>query len=632
MEFGKVMPAIYQVRNLGARLQLPGALLSATSGKAWKQRRAAPEQLSKRALQHRTVRTSVADAPTPSAAAVGSVGALNAFGHILGNAQLPPIENETYKHYAPGSRERAALKAELEALKSQFPVRVPCVVNGKEYFDDAEPVEQVMPHDHRRVIALYRPLDGQLVQKAIQGALEARERWSRTPADERAAIFLKAAELASQKYRYRLNAATMFGQSKNVWQAEIDAAVETIDFWRFGVKYMREIYNMQPPEHFPRGVWNRLEWRPLEGFVAAISPFNFTAIGANLPSSPAIMGNVALWKPSPNTELSSWFVYQVLREAGLPEGVIQFLPGDGPSFSRACLQHPALAGVHFTGSTRTFRTIWQQVASNLPHYRNYPRIVGETGGKNFHFVHPSADLDWVVPHTIRGAFEYQGQKCSATSRLYVPSSLWPTLRDRLVREMQQIKQGPVEDFSIFMSAVINRQAFERIRNYIEQARTASQQMNPVAKIIHGGSCDDRVGYFIQPTLIETRDPDFVTMREEIFGPVLTVYVYRDTEMESALDHALYGTDYALTGAIFARERSAVMALTDRLRDAAGNFYINDKCTGSIVGQQPFGGARQSGTNDKSGSVLNLLRWTSARAIKESFLPPDDWRYPHMMEP
>jgi hypothetical protein len=324
MEFGKVMPAIYQVRNLGARLQLPGALLSATSGKEWKQRRAAPEQLSKRALQHRTVRTSVADAPTPSAAAVGSVGALNAFGHILGNAQLPPIENETYKHYAPGSRERAALKAELEALKSQFPVRVPCVVNGKEYFDDAEPVEQVMPHDHRRVIALYRPLDGQLVQKAIQGALEARERWSRAPADERAAIFLKAAELASQKYRYRLNAATMFGQSKNVWQAEIDAAVETIDFWRFGVKYMREIYNMQPPEHFPRGVWNRLEWRPLEGFVAAISPFNFTAIGANLPSSPAIMGNVALWKPSPNTELSSWFVYQVLREAGLvPASSIQ---------------------------------------------------------------------------------------------------------------------------------------------------------------------------------------------------------------------------------------------------------------------------------------------------------------------
>lgn len=556
---------------------------------------------------------------------------MNVYGHILGNAHLPPIQNESYQQYAPGSKERAALKAELEALKAQFPVRIPCVVNGKEYFGDVEAVDQVMPHDHRRVIAQYRPLDEQLVHKAIQGALEARERWSRTPADERAAIFLKAAELVSQRHRYRLNAATMFGQAKNVWQAEIDAAVETIDFWRFGVKYMRDIYNMQPPEHFPRGVWNRLEWRPLEGFVAAISPFNFTAIGANLPSSPAIMGNVALWKPSPNTELSSWFVYDILREAGLPDGVIQFLPGDGPCFGRVCFQHTALAGVHFTGSTRTFHTIWQQIAANLPQYRNYPRLVGETGGKNFHFLHPSADLSWVVPHTIRGAFEYQGQKCSATARLYVPSSLWPTLRDALVVEMQQIRQGPVEDFSIFMSAVINRNAFERIRGYIEQAKTAAKKPNSSVRMVYGGGSDDRVGYFIQPTLIETRDPDFVTMREEIFGPVLTAYVYPDSEMEAALEHALHGSRFALTGSIFARDRNAVMALTDRLRDAAGNFYINDKCTGSIVGQQPFGGARQSGTNDKSGSVLNLLRWTSARSIKESFLPPGDWRYPHMEE-
>jgi 1-pyrroline-5-carboxylate dehydrogenase len=566
----------------------------------------------------------------PAPAAALSL-AVNGYGHILGMAQLPPIANESYQHYAPGSKERAALKAELDALKAQFPIRVPCVVNGKEYYDDREGVEQVMPHDHRRVIAHYRPLDEQLVHRAIQGSLEARERWSRTPADERAAIFLKAAELASQQYRYRLNAATMFGQAKNVWQAEIDAAVETIDFWRFGVKYMRDIYHLQPPEHFPRGVWNRLEWRPLEGFVAAISPFNFTAIGANLPSSPAIMGNVALWKPSPNTELSAWFIYNTLREAGLPDGVIQFLPGDGPLFSRVCLQHPALAGIHFTGSTRTFQTLWQQVATNLHRYWNYPRLVGETGGKNFHFLHPSADLDWVVPHTIRGAFEYQGQKCSATARLYVPSSLWPALRDRLVAEMRQIRLGPVDDFSIFMSAVINRNAFERIRGYIEQARTAAKQPNSSVRLVHGGECDDRVGYFIQPTLIETRDPDFVTMREEIFGPVLTVYVFPDAEMDAALEHVLHGSNYALTGAVFARDRSAIMALTDRLRDAAGNFYINDKCTGSIVGQQPFGGARQSGTNDKSGSVLNLLRWTSARAIKESFLPPGDWRYPHMME-
>ena len=547
------------------------------------------------------------------------------YGHLLGVSHLPPILNEVYQHYAPGSPERAAQRAALEELERETPVRIPCVVNGREIYDGAELVEQRMPHDHQRVLAVYRPLDEALVREAIRGSLEARQRWSRTPADERAAIFLKAAELLSQRYRYRVNAATMLGQGKNVWQAEIDSAVETIDFWRFGVKYMREIYAMQPPENVPRGVWNRLEWRPLEGFVAAITPFNFTAIGANLPSSPAIMGNVALWKPSANTELSTWMVLQILREAGLPDGVIQYLPGNGPVFSGVCLTDRHLAGLHFTGSTRTFHALWQQMSAQLSAYRNYPRIVGETGGKNFHFVHPSADLDWVVPHTIRGAFEYQGQKCSATSRMYVPRSLWPQLRDRLVGEMQQIRVGAADDFTVFMSAVIHRRAFERIRSYIERVRAASG----TAEILFGGECDDSRGYFIQPTLVVTTDPQFVTMKEEVFGPLLTCYVYDDDQVEQALNMAADDSDYGLTGAIFARDRHAIMRMTDRLRDAAGNFYINDKCTGSIVGQQPFGGARQSGTNDKSGSLLNLLRWTSARAIKESMLPPGDWRYPHM---
>ncbi|KAK4535109.1 hypothetical protein CDCA_CDCA03G1134 [Cyanidium caldarium] len=547
------------------------------------------------------------------------------YGHVLGVSHLPPIANEAYQHYAPGSPERAAQRAALEALERETPVRIPCVVNGREIYDGAELVEQRMPHDHRRVLAVYRPLDEALVREAIRGSLEARQRWSRTPADERAAIFLKAAELLSQRYRYRVNAATMLGQGKNVWQAEIDSAVETIDFWRFGVKYMREIYAMQPPENVPRGVWNRLEWRPLEGFVAAITPFNFTAIGANLPSSPAMMGNVALWKPSDNTELSTWMVFQILREAGLPDGVIQYLPGNGPVFSGVCLTDRHLAGLHFTGSTRTFHALWQQMSAQLSAYRNYPRIVGETGGKNFHFVHPSADLDWVVPHTIRGAFEYQGQKCSATSRMYVPRSLWPPLRDRLVSEMQQIRVGAADDFTVFMSAVIHRRAFERIRSYIERVRAASG----TAEVLFGGECDDSRGYFIQPTLVVTTDPQFVTMKEEVFGPLLTCYVYDDDQVEQALDMAADDSEYGLTGAIFARDRHAMMRMTDRLRDAAGNFYINDKCTGSIVGQQPFGGARQSGTNDKSGSLLNLLRWASARAIKESMLPPGDWRYPHM---
>jgi len=427
----------------------------------------------------------------------------------------------------------------------------------------------------------------------------------------------------------------MLGQGKNIWQAEIDAAVETIDFWRFAAKFAAQVHEIQPTEH-PAGVWNRMEHRPLEGFVAAITPFNFIAIAANLPSSPAIMGNVALWKPAHNTVLASKLLLDIMHEAGLPEGVIQFLPGDGPIFAEGVMSSPHMAGMHFTGSTKVFDLIHATVAKNIETYKSYPRVVGETGGKNFHYVHPSAapDLEHIVHNTIRGAFEYQGQKCSATSRLYIPKSLWGSdgvagggpFAKRLLEELARVKVGDPDDFSSFMTAVINRRAFDRIQGYISRAKAS-----PECEILFGGECDDSTGFFIQPTVIATANPNYETLTEEIFGPVLTVHPYDDATTTPAEICALIDatSPYALTGAVFARDRRAIASALAALRNAAGNFYVNDKSTGSMVGQQPFGGARRSGTNDKSGSAANLMRWVSARSIKENFVPLKSWRYPHM---
>eukprot|EP00741_Cyanophora_paradoxa_P000633 tig00000430_g609.t1 len=514
---------------------------------------------------------------------------------------LPQIKNEPFLHYAPGSAERKALREALDQMKAGGPCKIPVVINGKEiHTDDVQ--QQVMPSNHRHVLAHFSQANEKLLKEAVEGALRAKAKWEAMSFDDRATIFLKAADLAAGKYRQQLNAATMLGQGKNVWQAEIDAPVETIDFWRFSAKFAEQIYQQQPPENSP-GVWNRMEYRPLEGFVAAVSPFNFTAIGANLPSSPAIMGNVCLWKPSSTATLSNWVIYQILREAGLPDGVIQFVPAPGPLFGDVCVSSPHLAGLHFTGSTATFMKLYKMVAANLENYKTFPRIVGETGGKNFHMVHRSADPAQVALHSLRSAFEYQGQKCSALSRLYCPDNLWPEVRERLVAELKQVKMGPVEDFSVFMSAVIDDRSFGKIKKYIDNAKA-----DPSCEIIAGGKCDDSVGYFVEPTVILTKDPNYVTMREEIFGPVLTVYVYPADQYEQTLDLVDRTSGYALTGSVFSRDREALVQGYTRLVHAAGNFYINDKCTGSIVGQQPFGGARLSGTNDKSGSMLNLLRW------------------------
>ena len=477
-----------------------------------------------------------------------------------------------------------------------------------------------MPAKHAHILAKYHEADEKLTAEAINGALKAKAQWESMPLNERATVFLKAADLLSSKYRYEVMAATILGQGKNAWQAEIAAAAELCDFWRFNAAFAEEIYATQPALHSP-GIWNRLDYRALEGFVLAITPFNFTAIGGNLPSAPAIMGNVALWKPSASAVLSNYLVAKVLQEAGLPDGVIQFLPGSPESVAQPAIKHAQFAGLHFTGSTAVFQSLWQQIASNLPRYRGYPRIVGETGGKNAHFIHPSADLSSAVNQTIRGAFEYQGQKCSATSKLFVPQSLWPQFRDEFIAKMQSIKQGGPDDFTSFMGPVINRGAFDKIKSYIEYARKE-------ATILAGGVCDDSTGYFISPTLVQTDQMDFKLMKEEIFGPVLTAFVYPD-EMgwEKILQTASEHSDYALTSGVFARDRQAISAACEVLRNTAGNLYINDKSTGAVVGQQPFGGARLSGTNDKAGSALNLLRWTSVRCVKENFLPLGDYRYP-----
>ncbi|MEO0478234.1 MAG: L-glutamate gamma-semialdehyde dehydrogenase [Planctomycetota bacterium] len=536
------------------------------------------------------------------------------------NFRVPPAINEPVLDYAPGTQPRIDLEAAVKATRSEV-VEVPIVIGGKE-IRTGDTFDVVCPHDHGHVIAKVHKAKAEHVQQAADACRAAVDDWERMPWEHRVSIFLRAAEMLAGPRRMQMNAATMCGQSKTANQAEIDSACELIDFFRFNCEFLREMHEEQP-ESSP-GMWNRVEYRGLEGFVFAVTPFNFTAIAGNLPTAPAMVGNTAIWKPSETSMLSSWRVMQLLQDAGLPDGVINFVPGDGPTIGDAALAHEDLTGLHFTGSTRVFQHLWQSIGNNLTNYRNYPRIVGETGGKDFVFAHPSAEVAPLCTALVRGAFEFQGQKCSAASRAYIPSSVWSSLESELVEQARSIKMGPVEDFSNFMSAVIDKRAFDKIKGYIDFAKESSE-----AEILVGGECDDSVGYFVQPTVIKTSNPNFKTMVEEIFGPVLTIFVYDDQDLEATLDSCNTASAYALTGAIFAKDRHAVVHLANRLRHAAGNFYINDKPTGAVVGQQPFGGGRASGTNDKAGSRMNLLRWTSVRTIKETFVPPTDYRHPYM---
>ncbi|HSE92372.1 MAG TPA: L-glutamate gamma-semialdehyde dehydrogenase [Methylomirabilota bacterium] len=533
---------------------------------------------------------------------------------------VPEPRNEPVLSYAPGTPERRALAAALETMAGEV-VEIAPRIDGRPVAT-GKTAEAVMPHDHRHVLAVWHKAGAKEVEQAIQAALAAHRDWSRTPWPARAAIFLRAAELLAGPFRQRLNAATMLGQSKTTHQAEIDAACELVDFWRFNVHYATDIYRQQPCS--APGTWNALEYRPLEGFVFAVTPFNFTSIGGNLPTAPAIMGNTVVWKPASSAVYSAHFIMEVLEAAGLPPGVINMVPGAGAEVGDPALASADLAGIHFTGSTATFQAMWETVGGNVRRYASYPRIVGETGGKNFVLAHPSADVAALATALTRGAFEYQGQKCSAASRALIPVSLWPRVEAMLREQIAGIRVGDPADFTNFMGAVIDRAAFESIQGYIEWARRS-----PDCEILVGGRCDDRTGFFVEPTVVRAARPDVKLMREEIFGPVLTVYVYEDRDLDEALAICDRGTPYALTGAVFARDRGAIVRITEALTHAAGNFYINDKPTGAVVGQQPFGGARASGTNDKAGSPFNLLRWASPRVIKETFVPPTDFRYPFM---
>jgi 1-pyrroline-5-carboxylate dehydrogenase len=533
---------------------------------------------------------------------------------------VPVPRNEPVLSYAPGTPERGALRRELKEKSGQVIEIAPRIGGGK--VETGNTAKAVMPHDHGHVLAIWHRGGAKEVGRAIEAALGAWPEWSRMPWHHRAAIFLKAAELLAGPSRVVLNAATMLGQSKTVHQAEIDAACELADFWRFNVLYMQEIYAQQPASS--AGSWNYLEHRPLEGFVFAVTPFNFTSIAGNLPTAPALMGNTVVWKPASSAVYAAHFIMEILEAAGLPPGVINMVPGAGPEVGEPALVSPHLAGVHFTGSTATFQGMWEAVGKNIRKYRAYPRIVGETGGKDFVFAHASADVPALATALARGAFEYQGQKCSAASRAFIPASIWPALKKRLLEQVSELRVGDVADFTNFMGAVIDRNAYETIKGYIDLARRS-----PDAEILCGGRCDDGAGYFIEPTVVLAKSPDLRLMREEIFGPVLTVYVYEDKDLDGALELCDRGSPYALTGAVFAQDRALIVRITDALTHAAGNFYINDKPTGAVVGQQPFGGGRASGTNDKAGSVLNLLRWVSPRAIKETFVPPADFRYPFM---
>jgi 1-pyrroline-5-carboxylate dehydrogenase len=535
-----------------------------------------------------------------------------------GVRQLPQTVNEPVRSYAPGSPERASLQARLKAMEGER-AEAAVVVHGEER-RTGKTAQAVSPHKHKHVTTTWHHATAADVNDAIASGKKAWKEWSEWTWEERAAVFLKAADLLAGPWRDTINAATMLGQSKTVYQSEIDAACEMTDFFRFNVQFARELCAEQPISS--PGMWNQSEYRPLEGFVYAVTPFNFTAIGGNLPTAPALMGNVVLWKPAASAMLSAWHTLQLLHAAGLPKGVINFVPGDAAMVSEIALKHRDLAGVHFTGSTGVFNSMWSTIGSDMSRYRSYPRIVGETGGKDFIIAHPSADVEAFSVAVVRGGFEYQGQKCSACSRIYVPKSLWPEVKARVTAMIEEIKLGDVNDFSNFMGAVIDKKAFDRIEGYIADAKQN-------ATIVAGGKTDGSTGYFVHPTLVETKDPSYRLMCEEIFGPVVTAYVYDDAKWEETLAIVDSTSPYALTGAVFAQDRAAVKQAHAALRHSAGNFYVNDKCTGAVVGQQPFGGARASGTNDKAGSKLNLLRWVSARTVKETFVPAKDYRYPHM---
>jgi len=536
--------------------------------------------------------------------------------------RIPDPHNEPVLSYAPGTAERTALKAALAQVEREV-VEIPCVVGG-ERIHTGKLRDVSMPHRHQHVIARFHAATDDVAERAIKASIAAHREWSHMRWEARAGILLKAAELLAGPWRARLNAATMHGQSKTAHQAEIDSACELIDFWRFNAHYAQELYQQQPKSS--PGIWNMTELRPLEGFVFALTPFNFTAIAGNLPTAPALMGNTVVWKPAETAVLSAWRIYQILEEAGVPPGVINFIPGLPHGSTNLILDNPAFAGIHFTGSTDVFRSMWQRTAGNLDRYKSYPRMVGETGGKDFILAHPSADPRALMTAIIRGGFEYQGQKCSAASRAYVPRSVWDKMNAELVETTNAIKMGDVSDFTNFMGAVIKAGAFDKHAAAIAEARATSGM-----KVIAGGETDKSVGYFVRPTLITTENPSVRHMKDEFFGPIVTCHVYPDAAWAETLELVDRTSPYALTGAIFANDRRAIMEASDALRDAAGNFYINDKPTGAVVGQQPFGGARASGTNDKAGSPLNLLRWASARTIKETFAPPTDYRYAFLTE-
>lgn len=530
--------------------------------------------------------------------------------------------NEPVLNYEPESKERKNLIQKLKELKNKE-LEIPIIIGGKEV-KTGNIGKCVMPHEHNYILAYYHKAGEKEVQLAIENSLKARKIWDEFSWVDRISIFKKAADLLSTKWRSTLNAATMLCQSKNAYQAEIDAACELTDFFRFNSYYATKIYLDQPKS--VEGVWNRMEYRPLEGFIFAVTPFNFTSISGNLPTAPAIMGNTYLWKPASSAVYSAYFVIKLLQEAGLPDGVINFIPGDGSKIGDLVLDDPNLAGIHFTGSTSTFQNMWKKIGNNIDKYKSYPRIVGETGGKDFVVAHESANINVLVSALIRGAFEYQGQKCSAVSRAYIPRNIWAQVKNKLIEDLKDIKIGSPEDFSNFMNAVIDKKAFDKITSYIEYAKNGHD-----SEIIFGGNYDDSIGYFIEPTVILTNNPKSKTMQEEIFGPVLTVYVYDPSDFEKILKLCDETSPYGLTGAIIAQDRDAIIKAERELANAAGNFYINDKPTGAVVGQQPFGGSRASGTNDKAGTIINLLRWVSARAIKENFVPAEDFRYPFMKE-
>jgi len=536
----------------------------------------------------------------------------------LAHFKVPAVENEPNLHYLPGSAERKAVDAAIAEYRKAGTLEVPCFVGGKEV-KTGKLTPQKNPGNYAEDVATAHQADEETVKLAMETALGAKREWEDMPWNDRAAIFLKAADLISGKYRAKIVAATMLGQGKNYWQAEIDAAAELIDFLRFGVKYAEEVYSIQPPKN-SKGIWNRVEYRPLDGFVLAITPFNFTAIAGNLPAAPAMLGNVVLWKPSPLAILSNYLVLEILHEAGLPKNVIQFIPGPPEMICNTCFQHPDFAGLHFTGSTSVFKHLWKEIAQNIDTLKSYPRIVGETGGKNFHLIHPSADIQAAVLQSIRAGFEYQGQKCSALSRAYVPESVWPEFKNRLQAECKKITLGNQEE-SHFMGPVISKQSYDKITSMIEKAKKAG------GELIAGGGSDMSTGFMIEPTVVLTKEPKSITMVEEIFGPVITVYVYPDSEFEETCKLIDETTSYALTGAVFAQDRAALVKASALLRSSAGNFYINDKCTGAVVGQQPFGGARGSGTNDKAGGIYLTSRFMNPRSIKENFIHPETFLYP-----